>query len=141
MPRSKRLSRKQLAFIDDLFEGESDEQEILEKYNVGRLLYHKWLTDGQFADELNRRVAGAYRQCTLVLARSASEVAQKLVDLTKSGKGETVRKACLDIIAMNPSAALSSKNVKTEEKVEQNSPISPSTASRLLAVLAGGEAQ
>ena len=141
MTRSKRLSRKQLALIDDLFKGESDEQKILEKHKVGRHLYYKWLDDEQFAEELNRRVAGAHRQSTFLLARNAGEVAQKLVDLTKSGTGETVRKACLDIITMDPSTGLARTSAARDDETEKPTPISHQAASRVLAVLADDESE
>ena len=136
MAKAKRLSSKQLALIDDLFAGELDEQQALEKHEVGRQLYHRWLADGQFAEQLNQRIAGAYRQSTFLIARNARSAAQKLVDLTKCGKEETARKACLDIITMNPSTSLAGAPAVRDDKTEEPSPISPQTASRVLAALA-----
>jgi len=141
MTRAKRLSRKQLALIEDLFKGESDEQKILEKHKVGRQLYRKWLADDQFTEELDQRVAGAYRQSTFLLAANAPTAAKELAGLTRSKNPETARKACLDIIATNPSTVPSGTGATAQGNAEGPSPISPQTASRLLAVLAGGDSQ
>ncbi|MHC4167546.1 MAG: hypothetical protein ACYSWQ_11355 [Planctomycetota bacterium] len=141
MAKAKRLSRKQLALIDDLFASELDEQKILDKHKVARHLYRKWVADGQFDDELNHRVADGYRRSTLLLASNARKAAKKLVELAGGDKGETTRKACLDIITMDPSIGLPGTPATADDKAEEPSPISPQTASRLLAVLAGGEGQ
>lgn len=141
MPGSRRLSRKQLALIDDLFNDESDEQRILDKHKIDRQLFHKWLADDQFTEELNERVAGAYRQCTFLLARNAKLAAHQLVRLTQRDTGETARKACLDIITMNLSTRLSGPHATAKDKCEAVAPISPQTAGRLLAVLAREQGQ
>ncbi len=136
MAKAKRLSRKQLALIQGLFASKLDEQKILDKHRVSRQLYRKWLADEQFTEELNQRVAGAYRRSTFLFARNASKVAQKLVDLTENKSPETARKACLDIITMNPSTGLPATGSARDDETEEPSPIPPETASRLLAVLA-----
>jgi hypothetical protein len=139
MAEAKRLSRKQLALIDDLFKSESEEQEILERHKVTRLLYRKWQADEQFTDELNRRVSAAYRRSRFVLARNAGKAAQKLAELAVGDKGETTRKACLDILAMNPSTGAAGTDSSCDGETQETSPISPQVASRLLAVLAGDD--
>ena len=52
MSKEKRLSAKQLAVIDDLFEGEIKEAEILKKHNLSRNLFQKWLADESFSHRL-----------------------------------------------------------------------------------------
>ena len=136
MAKTKRLSRKQLALIEDLFASKLDEQKILDEHKVARQLYRKWLADEQFTEELNQRVGGAYRQSKLLLASNAPVAAKELVGLTKSKNPETARKACLDIIAMNPSTGQLGTPATAEDKAEEPSPISPQVASRVLAVLA-----
>lgn len=140
MAKAKQLSKRQLAVIEDLFNGELDEQAVLDKYKVSRKLYYKWLADDAFVEQFDQRIAGAYRQSTLLLARYAPLAAAKLVQLTESEKEETARKACLDIISF-PSLASSSADAAPESvkdsKVQKPFPeLSPETASRLLALLA-----
>ena len=133
MAKAKRLSRKQLALAEDLYSGKLNEQQLLDKYQLGRQLYRKWLADRQFNEELDQRIVGAHRQSTFVLARNACEVAETLVKLTKCNKEETARKACLDIITMNRSTALAAHEVASDHKPV---PISPQAASHILAILA-----
>lgn len=137
MAKRRQLSKKQLAVIEDLFQGQLDEQTVLEKHQVSRNLYYKWLADETFAEYFDRRIAGCYRQSATLIARYAPLAAAKLVQLTESNSQETARKACLDIISMSaqtpdprPQETQSSK-LKT-----QNCQLSPQTASRLLAALA-----
>ena len=141
MAKPKRLSRKQLALIEDLFASKLDEQKILDEHKVARQLYRRWLADEQFTEELNQRVGGAYRQSTFLLASNARTVAERLVGLTEHENAETARKACLDIITMDPSTGLPGTSATAEDSAEEPSPISPQTASRLLAVLAEGNRQ
>lgn len=132
MQKSKRLNKRQLAIIEDLFAGKLDEQVVLDKHNVPRRLYEQWLAQKQFAEEFERQVARAYRQSRTILARSAPHAANKLVELTQSEKVETARKACLDVITPPASAHPASP---AESQVPA-SDLPPEQASRLLAVLA-----
>jgi len=134
----KRLSKKQLAVIEDLFAGELDEQAVLEKHRVSRNLYNRWLTDDRFIEQFNERIARAYRQSELIIARYAPLAAAKLVQLTECEKEETARKACLDILSF-PTLAGRSAAASTENAVSnapESGQLSPQTASRLLAALA-----
>ncbi len=62
MSKAKQLTKRQLAVIEDLFSGEFDEQAVLDKYKISRNLYNKWQSDDNFAEQFDRRIAGAYRQ-------------------------------------------------------------------------------
>jgi len=138
MTKEKRLSKKQLAVVDDMFAGELGEPAVLDKHNVSRNLYNRWLTDKAFVEQLDQRVAGAHRQSTFLIARSAPLAAGRLVRLTESGKGETTRKVCLDIISMR---APTSRPAPTPEEAPDRPSLSPETSGRLLAVLAEETAQ
>jgi hypothetical protein len=144
MPNAKQLTKRQLVVIEDLFSGELDEQAVLDKYKISRNLYNKWQSDDNFAEQFDRRIAGAYRQSVALIARYAPLAAAKLIQLTESDKAETARKACLDIISMpiltsnrktHPSsdepslAGTQPQSAETQQLTEQ-------TAGRLLAVLA-----
>jgi len=138
MARRKKLSKKQLAVIDDLFGGELDEQAVLEKHKVNRNIYNRWLADELFVSEFDSRVVSAHRQSVVLIAKYAPLAAAKLVQLTESDKEETARKACMDIISL---PALLDKRIvqpgelqASEAKLPQQ--LTEQAAGRLLAALA-----
>jgi len=135
----KKLTRKQLAVIDDLFAGEIDEQQVFEKHGIGRRTYDKWLTEEVFAEEFDKRVKSAHRQSELVIARFATVAAAKLVQLTESENQETSRKACLDVI--NYLRQKTGLSPDEQPEVEHLPDLPPELASRLLAALADGKQQ
>jgi hypothetical protein len=138
MSKEKPSSAKQLAVIDDLFEGGLQEWEILEKHNLSRKLYDKWLADESFTARLDRCVEWEYRKSAFRLARSTRDAVSNLVKLTKSEKGEIARKACLDIITMRANS-LSGTNAPPGDNPAQppdSPPLTPETAGKILAVLA-----
>ena len=139
MNKAKRLTKRQFAVLEDLFAGDSDETAVLKKHNVSRTLYNQWLADPVFTGQFDVLIAGAYRRSAFAMARNASKAAKNLFDLTESDKGETARKACLDIINMRPSARIPDPPAVPADK-EASPPESPKlsteTAGKLLAVLA-----
>jgi len=138
MSKTKQLSKKQLAVIEDLFSGELDEQQVLDKHNVSRNVYNKWLAEERFDDEFSRRIDSAHRQSRLIIAGYAPIAAAKLVQLTESESQETARKACLDIISLPNIAAKKAEQLSKEQKSDeaQGEQFSAETAARLLAALA-----
>ncbi len=139
MPEAKRLTKRQLDVIEDLFVGQLDEQEIMDKYKLSRNLYNKWQSDDSFKEHFDKRIADAYRQSTVLIARYAPVAAAKLIQLTESDRPETARKACLDIISMPLLTANREAQPSDEPKPVDTSPpvsLNPETAERLLAVLA-----
>ncbi len=135
------LTKRQLAVIDELFRSELDEQAILDKYKVSRQLYNRWLTDENFADELERLIESSFRQSALLIARYAPLAAAKLVSLMDSSKEETARKACLDIISSAFRLKTQDAGLKTQDHEQPTAGVLPSglseqTASRLLSALA-----
>jgi hypothetical protein len=132
MERRKKLNRKQLAVIDNLFAGELDEQAILDKYKVKRSTYNRWLADADFEEELTRRIKTTKLMSNVLIAKYSVVAAAKLVGLTESEKEETARKACLDIISL-PHITLPEQVDNEENETVQ---LSDEMASRLLAVLA-----
>lgn len=141
MAQKKKLSKRQLAVMEDLFSGELDEQAVLDKHKVRRSIYNRWLADGDFVEEFDRRIASAHRQSAALIARYAPLAAAKLVQLTESDKGETARKACMDIISLQ--ALLDRRITQPSEpqtaETQQPQQITEQTASRLLAALAQAE--
>ncbi len=144
MAIKKQLKKRQLAVIDDLFTGELGEQAVLDKHKVSRNVYNRWLAEGLFVSELDRRIISAYRQSAALIAKYAPLAAAKLVQLTESDKDETARKACMDIISLQ---ALLDKRITQPSEAQITEPdtlnrsrqLSEATASRLLAALADTE--
>jgi hypothetical protein len=139
MAKRKKLSKKQLAVIDDLFSGELDEQAVLEKHKVSRNVYNGWLVDRLFVSEFDRRIMSAHRQSAALIAKYAPLAAAKLVQLTESEKVETARKACLDIISLQ--ALLDKRTAPPNESQtnEMQHQMTEQRATRLLAALAQAE--
>ncbi len=132
--KTKRLSARQIAVIDELFAGEDSEKDVLARCKVSRKLYGRWLADETFAAELDRRMAEAYRRSALLIARHAPKAADRLMELTKCEKEETARKACLDIITPPGSSQTTDAS---ETSLTDEPKLTPETAGKLLAVLAG----
>jgi hypothetical protein len=138
MPKnSNKITKRQRDVLDDLFAGVSDEQDILEKHKVNKRLYDKWLAEGNFAAEFERRLNAARRQSDLIIARCATVAASKLVHLTESKNSETARKACLDIITLlRPDSDKSNTDAPACGELDEPAELPPELASRLLAALA-----
>ena len=141
MAKGKRLSKKQLSVIGDLFTGQLDEQAILDKHKVSRAVFVKWQMERRFVEEFNRRIAALNRQGELIIARYAPLAAAKLVGLTESQSQETARKACIDIIEF-PNQAVKKGDEPAgplgagkNDKGAAPKVLPPETASRLLAAL------
>ena len=135
----KQLTNRQHAVIDDLFSGKLEEAAVLKQHKVSRSLYNKWLTDPAFTEQFDQRIAGAYRRGAFEIARYAKKAAETLLTLTGSDKGETARKACIDIITMHTSIHSADSPAVSARKgasPPESSKLSPETASKLLAVLA-----
>ena len=144
MAERKYLSQRQLTVLDDLFNSDLDEQAVLDKHKVRRSTYDRWLEDKLFAERFKQYVNGLKRRSELLLAKYSCLAAAKLVELTASGKEETARKACLDIISP-PTLAAKKTQASTEPQStvdKQARQLPPQTAGKLLAALAeekGGE--
>ncbi len=134
MGRRKKLSKKQLAVIDDLFACELDEGAILDRHKIKKSTYNRWLADEKFEAELVRRIKTTKLMSEVLIAKFSAIAAAKLVGLTESEKEETARKACLDIISLP--APDNKKDEETNANNEKPPELSDETASRLLAVLA-----
>jgi hypothetical protein len=129
------VTRKQLAVIDDIFTGNIDTEAVLEKHNVTRKLFNKWLGDENFRAEFTRRIDWLNLQSQVMIARYASLAAAKLVSLTDSENQETKRKACLDIISL-PRLTDQKQKVSPDSEIESAETLHPDTASILLEALA-----
>ncbi|MHC4068075.1 MAG: hypothetical protein ACYS18_01925 [Planctomycetota bacterium] len=141
MARKRQLTKRQLGVIDEIFSAELDERAILEKHNVSRNVYNKWLAEERFQAEIARRVTSVRLQSEALIARYSLLAAAKLVQLIESEKEETSRRACLDIISLpnmkSKKGVMAGKVQKGDFKSpEQSKLLPPRTARRLLAALA-----
>jgi hypothetical protein len=134
MTKPKSLTRRQLAVLEELFAEKADDKAILDKYKVDLKLFNKWLTEPAFIEQLDKYMAAARRRSALHLARLALKAASRLVALSEQDKGETARKACLDIIS--PPERSAGGVVAPADAPPECPPLSQETASRLLEALA-----
>ncbi len=142
MAKRKYLSQRQLTVLDDLFNSDLEEQAVLDKHKIRRSTYDRWLEDKLFAERFKQYVNGLKRRSELLMAKYSCLAAAKLVELTASGKEETARKACLDIMSV-PKVVGKKTQALTEEPQTANPSVpgqagqlSAQTAGRLLAALA-----
>jgi hypothetical protein len=98
--QNSKLNKRQRMLLDELFAGTISEQEVLDKYRIGRSVFAKWLNEPVFLRALHGRIAAAYHQSSILLARHATAAANRLISLTESNKPDTARRSCLDIIEM-----------------------------------------
>ena len=138
MKECRRLTKKKLAVLEDIFKGELEEQQILEKHNITARRFNQWQNDELFIDALNSRLKAAHNQGAFLLTRYTKTAAVKLSELTDSENAETARKTCLDIIELSRKASASGEQKQTEadESPPAAEQLSDATAGKLLAVLA-----
>ena len=130
------LTKLQNAVIEDLMVGKSKEQKVLKKHGVRLSLYHKWLRNDLFFKELKLRTESVKRDEVFIFARNTAKVAEKLVGLTDKGKGETARRACMDILGYDSRG----KDDRSEVDSEGGDEIAmdDETAGKIIGVLADG---
>ena len=142
--KRKGLTKRQLSVIEDLIGGGMDEPELLKKHGLSRRLFRHWMSSEEFTAEVSFRMDSACRQSSFLLARYAPVAAAKLVELTESDKGETVRKACLDIMSSCgdlPQSLHAQSGGDADEPAEKGvlPAISTNKASEMLKILAKNE--
>jgi hypothetical protein len=98
--RRKDLSEKKWAVLQDLFYSELDESAVLNKHNVSRTTYERWLRQKLFSRQFQQYTASLARRTALAVAKAETEVAVRLVELTRCQKEESARKACQQVLAI-----------------------------------------
>ncbi len=136
MTNQKRLTKKQLSVLDDLFSSDMSAEQVLQKHNVTTPVFNKWQADETFAAEYDSRIASLYRQSEFIIAKYAGLAAAKLVQLTESKSAETARKACLDIIQLPKLLTKKQPAPAEADSEKQTQQLSPETAGRILTALA-----
>ena len=137
MTKPKKLTRRQLALQERLFDSDAAEPDVLKECNIEPKLFNRWLTEPAFIEQFDKCMAAAHRRSTLHLARSAQKAASKLVALSEKGEGETTRKACLDIISgCDLSSPADRKRETIDDGRETRDVLTPDLANRILDALA-----
>jgi hypothetical protein len=126
------LTKRQLDVIDEWFENGGNETAVLRKYNITHKKWKKWIADKAFNAAVAEKVESVQRQSQILIAQYVPMAAAKLIQLCGSDKGETSRKACLDILAMRTDDNKQSIDADEEEKTM----LDDETAAKILAVLA-----
>ncbi len=98
--KTKKLSKRQMRVLDGMFTGDLELNEILKKCRVSQITYYEWLNDPFFMSAFDKRIDSARVVLTSTLAAYSQSALLSLVNLTRSEKTETARKACLDIVKL-----------------------------------------
>lgn len=130
------LRHGQLALIADLVMGDKDERAVLEDHGVLPRLYHKWLGQEAFVEELERVQEVARQRHVLRLARHTPTAVDGLVRMMKEGSGEVVRKVCLDLLSVQGPGAKDGAGSRAPRAPR----MTKGQASRILKVLAENDA-
>jgi hypothetical protein len=131
------ISNRQKAVLDELFAGEQNQLDILDKYKVTKFDFEKWLSQKSFSSALQSRIKVEYLNSAVLLARYAPVAAARLITLTDSEKPETARRACLDIIQLGINNEKKEPD-ESDQQIEQKQALPDETARRILEVLAEG---
>ncbi len=98
--KRKDLSEKKWAVLEDLFYSDLDENAVLKKHNVSRTTYERWLRQKLFSRQFQQYSASLARRTALAVAKAETEVAVRLVEITRCQKEESARKACQQVLAI-----------------------------------------
>lgn len=116
--KTKKLSSRQINVLDGLFTGELTLNEILKKCRVSQITYYDWLSDPFFMSAFDKRIDSGRTVLTSTLSAYSQAALLALVNLTRSEKTETARKACLDIVKLV-------QDEKDEQTTKDDTPAMP----------------
>lgn len=97
---TKKLSSRQINILNAMFSGDLTLNDILKSCRVSQITYYDWLSDSLFMSAFDKRVDSARAVLTSTLSAYSQAALLALVNLTRSEKTETARKACLDIVKL-----------------------------------------
>ncbi len=98
--KTQKLSKRQINVLNGLFSGDLTLNDILKSCRVSQITYYDWLSDSFFMAAFDKRIDSARAVLTSTLAAYSQAALLSLVNLTRSEKTETARKACLDIVKL-----------------------------------------
>jgi hypothetical protein len=129
------LTEKQLAVIDDLFDGSLDDDAIIQKHGITADVFYDWLCDDLFKYQLDAKIRHSRTHAEMILAKYAPFAAARLIALTDSEKEETARKACLDIISFFTSIKKTDDTGENPDE-QDDMKLAPGVAEKIWAILA-----
>jgi len=97
---TKKLSSRRINVLDGMFTGDLTLNDILKSCRVSQITYYEWLSAPFFMSAFDIRIDSARAILTSTLAAYSQAALLALVNLTRSEKTETARKACLDIVKL-----------------------------------------
>jgi len=140
--KTKKLSKRQMRVLDGMFTGELTLNEILKSCRVSQITYYDWLSDSFFMSAFDNRIDSARVILTATLAAYSQAALLSLVNLTRSEKTETARKACLDIVKLvqdEKDEQISKEDISPVQTLShQGRTLTPSESSAILRALAEG---
>jgi len=98
--KTKKLSKRQSNVLDGMFCGDLELKDVLKSCRVSNVTYYDWLGDSLFMSAFDKRIESARAVLLATLAAYSQAALLSLVNLTRSEKTETARKACLDIVKL-----------------------------------------
>ena len=143
--KTKKISSRQINVLDGLFTGELTLNEVLKKCRVSQITYYDWLSDSMFMSAFDKRIDSARAVLTSTLAAYSQTALLSLVNLTRSEKTETARKACLDIVKLVQDEKDEQTSQASKDDISaiptlshQGRTLTPSESSTILSALAEG---
>lgn len=140
--KTKKLSKRQINVLNGLFSGELTLNEILKSCRVSQITYYDWLSDPFFMSAFDKRIDSGRAVLTSTLSAYSQAALLALVNLTRSQKTETARKACLDIVKLvqdERDEQTSKDDISPVPTLSHNGrTLTPSESSAILQVLAEG---
>ncbi len=143
--KTQKLSKRQTNVLDGLFTGELTLNEILKKCRVSQITYYNWLSDSLFMSAFDKRIDSARAVLTSTLSAYSQAALLALVNLTRSEKTETARKACLDIVKLVQDEKDEQTSQASKDDISaiptlshQGRTLTPGESSAILQVLAEG---
>ncbi len=140
--KTKKISSRQINVLDGLFTGELTLNEVLKKCRVSQITYYDWLSDSMFMSAFDKRIDSARAVMLSTLAAYSQTALLSLVNLTRSEKTETARKACLDIVKLvqdEKDEQTSKDDISAIPTLShQGRTLTPSESSTILSALAEG---
>ena len=141
--KTQKLSKRQINVLNAMFSGDLTLNDILKSCRVSQITYYEWLSDPFFMSAFDKRIDSAKAVLTSTLSAYSQAALLALVNLTRSEKTETARKACLDIVKLV-------QEEKDEQTTKDDTPampvlshqgrtLTPSESSAILQALAEGK--
>ena len=91
-------SKQQKEWARLLYEGQLNEQEIIEQQGLSKLKWQRLMQSKVFQQELHGLCESTLRETRLILARYGPVAALRLAELLDSDKPDIARRAALDLI-------------------------------------------